>query len=200
MGLDIYLQRNGKNVEQPSTLDANHLFQRGYFRSSYNESGFNRVMEVAGCPTLYDIFQAPQNADKFKPNWHESLKRAVAALQQYREYLASPAGGHYVTFASATSFVSSGQEAMQVFVKTATREQPFSAYSNKDGHFWMNGATVKAAIPGKNLFGPGMYLVMEKQRDGERDWYETALLILNETLEYVVASGSVDEFSLYWSA
>jgi len=66
----------------------------------------------------------------------------------------------------------------------------------------MQGVKLKAAIPGRSRWGGnGLFLVFESKREeGEVDWYETALLIVIETIEYVIDSGAPDEFSLYWSA
>lgn len=204
MGLDVYLQRNGKGDETASTIDPEHLFKRGYFRSSYNGSGFDSVMRRTGCPELAAIFGARENQSRFTPDWQVSLTRAQIALEQYREHLASPAGGHYVGWIGAKDGgVSSEHEALMAYVQEVSREKlPFTAYSNKVGHFWIDGAKLKAAIPGQQPWGAnGVFLVFEYERqEGERDSYETALLIVIETIEYVLASGAPDEFSLYWSA
>lgn len=203
MGLDVYLQRGGGGDEADSTTDPSHLFKRGYFRSSYNGGGFNIVMERCGCPSLYAIFQPPENTSRFTPDWQTALARAQVALEQYREHLASPAGGHVVEFlAFKDNKITSEREALQAFVQEVLKPPPFDAYSNKVGHFWHNGAKLKAAIPGAmSWIGPGLFLVFEhKPPEGQRDWYETALLIVIETIEYVLASGAPDEFSLYWSA
>lgn len=208
MGLDVYLQHNGQSDEQDSAIDPQHLFKRGYFRSSYNGSGFNSVMHRAGCPDLYVIFQAKQDVSRFTPDWQEAKTRANFALDQYRQHLASAAAGHYVDFFGIRDGDHKGptseRDALQAFVVEAEREpRPFSAYSNKVGSFWHDGAVVKAVIPGmRHRFeGPGFYVIFEQpRREGERDSYETALLIVIETIDYVLASGDPGSFSLSWSA
>jgi len=40
-----------------STIDPEHLFKIGYFRSSYNGSGIENVLSTRGLPTLHDIFE-----------------------------------------------------------------------------------------------------------------------------------------------
>jgi len=204
MGLDVYLKRNGQPDEAESTINPEHGFRRGYFRSSYNGSGFNSVMHRCNCPDLYTIFSVGSEAGgTIEPNWRESLARAQVALEQYRDHLASPAGGHFVEFVSADKVeVQSERDALALYAKEARRTAPFPAYSNSEGHFYMQGVKLKAAIPGRSRWGGnGLFLVFESKREeGEVDWYETALLIVIETIEYVIDSGAPDEFSLYWSA
>lgn len=203
MGLDVYLQRQGNGDEANSTTDPEHMFKRGYFHSSYNGGGLNTVMHRCGCPTLYDIFQPPDGASRFTPDWQTALARAQVALEQYRDHVASPAGGHVVIFvACKDDQITSERDALRAYVERAQKPAPSEAYRNKVGHFWHNGAKLKAAIPGAmRLLGTGLFLVFEhKVPEGERDWYETALLIVVETIEYVLASGAPDEFSLFWSA
>lgn len=203
MGLDVYLRRNGEHDEAESAINPGHLFKRGYFRSSYNGSGFDSVMQRANCPDLYAIFEVGRDdGGTIKPNWQQALARAQVALEQYREHIASPAGGHYVTHIDGGAHVNSERAALALYAAEAAKPHPFPAYSNREGHFWHEGAKLKAAIPGLGVLrNPGLYLVFESERDdGERDWYETSLMIVIETIEYVLASGAPDEFTLYWSA
>lgn len=209
MGLDVHLQHNGKDVEKDSTIDPQHLFKLGYFRSSYNGSGFNSVMARAGCPDLYAIFQANRDQSRFTPDWQDAKTRANFALDQYRQHLGSAAAGHYVDFFGVREGNHKGptseRDALQAFVAEAERQpRPFPAYTNQVGSFWHDGAKVKAIMAGtrSRFEGPGFYVVFEQPPlpEGKRDSYETALLIVIETIDYVLASGEPEKFSLFWSA
>jgi hypothetical protein len=61
MGLDIYLEfgKDGENIQQNSKKYPTHYFKVGYFRSSYNEWGLNRVLTKTIGKDLYYIFEPP---------------------------------------------------------------------------------------------------------------------------------------------
>lgn len=203
MGLDVYLQRGGTHDEADSAVDTEHIFKRGYFRSSYNEGGINRVLSNAGCPDLYAIFQPPEGGGRFTPNWGDCLARAKSALDLYRAHLQTPAGRCHVSFeAVRDAKVQTTDRALAVFQEEMANPVPFDAWSNGKGAFWKEPARLRAAIPGNQWGRDGLYLIFERPplAEGERDWYESALMIVVETLEYVLASDNANEFELYWSA
>jgi hypothetical protein len=57
-----------EHIELDSELYPNHSFQIGYFRSAYNDNGFNSVFCDTINKSLYDIFQ-PGNNYAFVPDW-----------------------------------------------------------------------------------------------------------------------------------
>lgn len=71
----------------------------GYFRSSYNEYGFNNVMRNLDIPDLYEVFNV-QNPDMFfvKVDWNLSIKRAEKAKNQYLLTKHSKSGNSFVDY------------------------------------------------------------------------------------------------------
>ena len=85
MGLDVYLKVGDTYVEFLSRKYPDHLFKIGYFRSSYNESGINYVLESRGLPTLWTVFDAKPG--EFVPDWEKSLERANYLLTDLKRSL-----------------------------------------------------------------------------------------------------------------
>lgn len=90
----------------PSQVKADHLFNRRYLRSSYNESGFNRaVPDMVGQEhSLYWIFEPVRLDDQYEielttgslPALAEAKERALQVAQEIREsdpIRATDAGG-----------------------------------------------------------------------------------------------------------
>lgn len=205
MGLDVYLKKGESHIEEDSRQHPTHMFKVGYFRSSYNGSGFNSVMGALGVPTLYNVFLPPEDGGRFTPDWSACLLRANAAREAYKQMVASPGGRGRVTFISAEKGegADSDAKALSVFRDEASKPHPFPGYSNKRGHFWWDGLTIKAAIPGtQKWLGAGVFLIYEAEvgSDDEGDWYEQALDIVIETCEWVIATGTPEGYALHWSA
>lgn len=204
MGLDVYLNHNGSQIEEPSKLYPDHLFKLGYFRSSYNGNGFNSVMHSAGVPDLYEVFMPPKNASRFTPDWKAALLRAQTSMQMWREHLGSIGGDCYVMEETAEGVIGSPEQAMLAYQTEMTRKNsPFDAYSNSVGFFTKTPRRLRAVIGGRSALGrPCVYLVMQKDplEEGESDWYDMAWQIVVETIEHVLASGKPEQFELYWSA
>lgn len=205
MGLDVYLKHGESTIEEDSRKHPDHFFKLGYFRSSYNGSGFNSLMHTLGIADLYAIFQAPEDGGRFTPDWEACLARAKAARMAYNERTSGPGGKGRVSFIAAEkgqgAVATTEREALEVFREESSMERPFSGYSNQKGHFWLDGLTIKAAIPGTARWaGAGVYLIWEPQETDEGDFYDAAFEIVIETCEYVIATGNAAEYSLYWSA
>lgn len=74
------IYKNDEHFTFPTNYSS--IFHHGVFESAYNRYGLNSVAEKYQLPSLYDIFQPPDEAI-FQPNWKESLVRARVALQLY---------------------------------------------------------------------------------------------------------------------
>lgn len=188
--------------EKNSTIDPEHLFKIGYFRSSYNGGGIENVLRKRGLPTLHDIFE-PNDQYEFKPDWDAALARCNDAIEKYEAYLAGPLGKYNVMFVDGFEMISSEERALEIFGQQLDRNRPesFRAYSCREGTFYLNGIKAVGFMQGKSCIDtPGMYVVYEKETDDKPDWHLTALHIVRETIEYVIAQPDRQHFYLAWSA
>lgn len=197
-----------EEISEPSKLDPEHYFKLGYFRSSYNAGGINSVMKRASCPDLYDIFQPDEDAYRFTPDWQEALTRCRAAIAQYSEFVNSDAGRYQVIHCSDLGVGGAQDEAdaLRIFMDNKTKNgdrTDFASYSNRDGHFFLEGRTVRAVIrnDSRGWIAGGVYIVTDKEQvEGKEDWYLTALRIVEETIEHVLAQADPENYFLTWSA
>lgn len=201
LGLDEYGDDkiNKVCIKMDSTIDKDHIFKIGYFRSSYNDGGINRVLENLGVPTLYDIFEAGDEYC-FQPDWERALERCCQAIAELE------GKGNYACFKSAPNMFSppeceSEQRALEIFVEEVKNNGSFEQYSNLKGAFYQRKPLkVLALIPGTDsMLGrtmPCTYVVIE----GENAWYLTALKIVKETIEYVLSQSDINKYYLHWSS
>src|SRR6185312_16254691 len=90
LGLDKYGEdeKNKIKIEFDSAIDNEHYFKVGYFRSSYNGGGINRILGNLGVPDLNEIFE-PNDEYCFQPNWKSALKRcnqSISLLEKKGNY------------------------------------------------------------------------------------------------------------------
>lgn len=198
LGLDEWgSDETGKtHIEEDSTIDPEHMFKVGYFRSSYNDGGIERVLGNLGIPSLYDIFEA-KDEYKFQPDWGlalEKVNESIEMLKNAPEFKALKVTGNIFT----KSEISSEREALEVFLKN-NETQTESNYSNKDGEFFMNEPLeVLAMIPGKTKIlkeHDCTYVIVKHTYE----WYITALEIVKETINYVLSQENKEQYYLHWS-
>ncbi len=206
MGLDVYLKAgphdeddcNAPKVELPSASYPEHYFKIGYFRSSYNGSGFNNAMRQYGLSTLDDICE-PSDAYGFTPDWSMMIDRAAAALiafdaaherMRYRV--------HTETFID--SVATSEEQALAVFLAEMGKNRAFDdgGWSSRRGTFIPKGMKVCGLMQGTR-FGPCLYVVVEQEPEAI-GWYRNAIEIVRETAEWVLAQPDPKAFHLHWSS
>jgi len=212
MGLDVYLCKGnpkewegswdydalkGRDVELPSTKYPKHYFKIGYFRSSYNSSGINSVLENLGIPTLYNIFQRTGDDYVFCPNWEVSLVKAgeVLALLRKKE----KEGAFNASHVSSLEAVKSEKEAVEIFMreKKSHKNTDYTDYQSREGAFHMKGTKIFAIIPGQNTVGtPGAFIVYKQ----DLKFYTQALEIIIETIEWVLSQDKPMNYCLRWSS
>jgi len=189
-------------IELPSQKYPDHLFKIGYFRSSYNNSGFNTVMSEIGLPDLYDIFNIKSGKTyHITPNWKESLERTNKAIKAFKDFLKKPISKYQAVFCNSIDKVGSTKEALRVFEKELKEEHPFCSYSSRKGHFYLDEPLkVYGVVSGKNIIGDeGVYLIYEVSKEFY-EWYLQALEIVKETIEYVLNNPKEGKYILHWSS
>ncbi len=199
-----------------STVDPTHMFKVGYFRSSYNGSGIERVLGNLGIASLHDIFQ-PADRYEFKPDWSAALTRVDEAIEQFEAHLATPAGKYAVSEVRPmfSHGVANEEAALKLFASALERagtSGAFRSYSNADGEFYLDGMKVAAIITkkyeapnagdmiGRLIGGPAVFVVYEREGEaGKENWHLTALRIVRETIQYVLAQDDSQTYYLRWS-
>lgn len=195
--------------EQPlgidSTIDPDHMFKIGYFRSSYNESGINYILRDRIGIDLYEIFGASDDGEDFYPDWTAARARAGEALLDLRRSVEETDGVRVARlYLCPEGGVKDGAEALKVFMKIKrSHEGTDYNFSNRAGHFFFHKPyTLLAILPGKDsFFGSCCYAVFKTENE-ERTWwgwYITALKIVIETCDYVLASDDPSSFYMSWS-
>lgn len=210
------LKRDGDDprkecIELPSSKYPDHYFKVGYWRSSYNGGGINRIMANLGLPGLSEIVGRDEDDEYvFSPDWQMSLIRVKQAIEALK------AKGNYRCFNfSWNGFsdpreckVTDEQTALAKFLEEQARDnKTMDGYSNSAGEFHFNGLKVYgiihgvsedivSKIQGRSVSLPSAYIITE----GENEWYIQALEIVQETIEYVLSQPDVDKYYLHWSS
>ena len=196
-----------KSIEKDCERYPDHYFKVGYFRSSYNGGGIEKVLKNLGLDTLHDIFDYDREAEEyyFQPNWDRALvnvKRVIEDLKGAENIRCHSVSDNM--FKESTIF--SEKEAIEIYnqqrkkyEENKDRNPDFSAYSNSDGTFYMEEPMeVIAMIPGKeNMFIPRdcVYVITKS----DNSWYVQALEIVQETIEYVLDQKDKEKYYLSWS-
>lgn len=212
----IGLKKGGKDprkecIQLPSSKYPEHYFKVGYWRSSYNLGGINRVLSNLNLPDLYEIIGRNDDDEYvFAPDWEMSLVRVKEVIKLLREK------GNYRCFNfSWNGFknpreckITDEQSALSEFTRELERDdKTMDGYSNSAGEFFFNGLKVFAIIHGVNedivskiagspVLLPSAYIITE----GENEWYIQGLEIVQETIEYVLSQPDKDKFYLHWSS
>jgi hypothetical protein len=202
LGLDDW-GSDGDNVGSIEFNDEqypDHIFKIGYFRSSYNESGIERILRNYGLPTMGEIFGRDDDEYLFRPDWEIADKKAkqlIQVLKEKPEYRAHAVTGNL--FKDASKLPQSESDALSIFLKEYDKTNNYN-YSNSNGEFYPEKPmNVLALIPGiKTSFGerPCTYVIYEESNE----WYIQALEILSRTIEYVLKQEDKDKYFLRWSA
>jgi hypothetical protein len=195
-----------------------HIFQLGYFRSSYNPGGINNLSTKYDFPSLYDIFIEANSYDAYyvAVDWETALVKVneaieiLKAMNEDDDKLFDCIEVSFNSLIDPKKLVDSPQAALDMFIKEhAHRESSFSSYRNAHGHFFLDGfQNVKAVITGARdaIFGdykePVAYVIYERTKDDEYDpilWCLWAYIYVRGTIEYVLAQPDSDQYRLAWS-
>lgn len=185
-------------VEEDSKKYPEHMFKVGYFRSSYNGAGINRILSNMGLPTLDDIFEV-DGQYHVKPNWKKALENVdfvLAELYSKPAYRVEAISGNIFRETS----VRSEAQALQIFLNQSNDKNNLQHnYSSAEGHFYFSEPVkVLALIPGKQtILGERDCTYMVTESDNK--WYIESLEIVKETIEYVINSEMEEQYYLHWS-
>lgn len=198
-----------ETVDETSKVHPEHeLFRVGYFRSSYNGSGINHILEDRIGITLYDIFQNNSEDYDFIPDWEDVKERALKArddLKQAYEDIGN------ITVIEVNGYNREEQpqttaEALAQYKSNLdsnkNNQNSFNNYSNSTGlyNFSESPYKVRAVIPGTSKYGfvkNVTYLVIEQSQDTV-DFYLQALDIIAETADLAL-SDKEHVYFLGWS-
>jgi len=201
LGLDDWGgdENSVENIELNDEQYPDHMFKIGYFRSSYNESGIERILRNYGLPTLGNVFNRENDDYHFQPNWERAEKNVKQLIQVLREKPGYRVHAVSSNIFSSNNNVTSELDALNVFLQENNRDNKYN-YSNAKGEFYPEKPlNVLALIPGtKTIMGerPCTYVVYEESNE----WYIQALEIVSRTIEYVLKQEDKDKYYLCWSA
>lgn len=207
LGLDEYGndKKHKKCIEINSSKYPDHYFKIGYWRSSYNDGGINRILSNYGLPTLTEIFN-PQDQYTFAPDWDLCLIKVKDTIEQLKtmpNLRCFDVSWNEFRNPNESSIVNE-RDAMKTFLveKAKDRDEEFSSYSNINGYFNLKEplkvygliSGVKKMLLSTTLL-PCTYVICE----GENEWYTQALEIVQETIEYVLLQDDKEKYLLHWS-
>lgn len=189
-----------ENIERTHEKYPDHYFKIGYFRSSYNDSGIERILRNTGLPTLSDVFQNEGEEYLFRPNWEESLEKINSLIERF-----SKKGSYRVHSVADNMFrestIDSPKEALTTFLEELekSKEGGPQSYTNISGEFYFDGPLkVVGMIPGSNnIIGERKCVYVITELDNV--WYVQALEIVRDTIQFVLDQKDKEKYYLHWS-
>jgi hypothetical protein len=190
-------ETNVESIEEPHPDYPDHYFKIGYFRSSYNGSGIERILGNMGVPTLHDIFSVTGEDYYIQPDWEKSLLNVNSAIEKLK---AEPA--YRIKAVGPNIFsdpkVNSELDAMEIFKDKLKKGNDYN-YSCSEGEFMIaEPEKIVGLIPGYTHVlrkSPCVYVVTES----DNSWYIQALEIVKSTIEYVLSKDKREQYYLHWS-
>ncbi len=204
--ISLGLNEDGSDKDNYDCIEENHpdfpdhYFKIGYFKSSYNDAGIERILKNLSLPTLSDVFQ--HNSDDeygFQPNWEDALIRVtnlIELLKDAKPYRIHDVSGNIFR----KSEIKSEEDAMKIFLSESSKNwESNNNYSNINGEFsFHEPMKVLAMIPGtRKIFKEQecIYVVTES----DNTWYINALEIVKETCNFVLSKENKEQYYLRWS-
>ncbi len=199
-------------IEKDSTIDPQHYFKLGYFRSSYNGNGINNILKDRIGEDLYSILGTEHNEYEVQPDWDAVIENCDSAIERLRAF--GKENPFSIMEVDANMFTPIDQlpgdkNAVLALAKAALKQEidPFfeGGFSNKDGFWNPKGTTVYGIVPGFKSFMnqklPTSYVVVRHDKEGDEPfkWYVDALRIVKETAEYVLKQKNPEKFYLHVS-
>lgn len=203
-GLDEYGDVPGDDISIDSKLYPTHMFKIGYFRSSYNDSGYDHVMELNGLRRLKDLFVFDNNDYYATVDWEASLEKINDAIEAQEEFAKSDEAKYTAMYVHCGGLSANLQPntnaALRLFYEEQRKERAFNAYESKDGFFTIKPVPVCAVIPTAGILGSaGVTLIYESDQEVFK-WYLQATEIVKETVEYVLSQPYPNLYYFIWSS
>jgi len=214
VGLDVYLLKeidNGDTVrmkDEPSENYPEHLCNKRYLRSSYNEAGFNFVARRLVGKDMYYIFQPGNTDDDGRIKYtHNELRiarqRAIEVIERFRTlYLKENLYGvtavrHNIFKAQETT----EDKVLEIVYNEEKSKEGIREkynYSNIKGHFFFcYPLEVVAILPGKDAMGECIWIVYKMDEEVFQHYMQTAEIIL----EFIDNALTLPEpVQIVWSA
>jgi len=197
-----------KRIEKTHEKYPDHYFKIGYFRSSYNEGGIERILKNLGLNTMAWAFQREDEEEyEFIPDWELALKR-ITEIKGKLEIM-DPIRCYSVgeNIFGEPPKIKSESDAIKAFLEEKDRmleglqkssHEPYN-YSNSVGEFRMaQPESILAMIPGqKKILGVTSCVYMIVESDNQ--WYIEALEIVQDTIKFVLSQKDKEKYSLSWS-
>jgi len=206
-------EKNTKGIEINSKKYPEHLFKIGYFRSSYNNGGFNTVMGNFIGKDLYYIFETPEEYT-FSPDWKMAKARAKDMLKELKTKIKENGAyqiselRHNDIIVERKEEVNNKEEALKKFLEIKKKHKlnkGFNNFSNYFGEFYLEEPLKVSGIIngfGSNFLSGGtkpvQYLIYED--DEGLNWYVQALEIVIETISWVLSKKDPEKYYLNWSS
>jgi hypothetical protein len=191
-------------VEIPSVLYPEHGWKIGYFRSSYNGSGFNHIMRMLVGEDLYTIFDSDR--DEYEQQYSKEqlgqIKQKAITLKQ--KVMTQIKEFPYACFESShfgNSQIESEEDALNVFKKHLLehKDKDWNNYSNFEGEFSLKDHwKVHAVLHGKQFGHESTYIIYERD-EKEFEYYLQAFDIIVENIDYLLAQPDLEKYYFAWS-
>lgn len=191
-------RKESVQIDHPDYPD--HYFKIGYFRSSYNEGGIEKILKNLGLPTMRDIFRKDDEEYAFQPDWQKTMTSTEELIERFKVEGAYriKAISHNI-FKDPSTLPKSAAAALDIFKREIDRGPHEYNYSNSDGEFCLHeNEKVLAFIPGMDKIfreSPCIYVVTES----DNTWYIQALEIVRDTCKYVLEQPDKEKYYLHWS-
>lgn len=212
-GLDEHGYSKTKNkIQEDSKLYPNHYFKVGYFRSSYNDSGIERVLFNLGLGNMDWIFQVTESGGvyEFSPDWELALERAENVLSEFRDSPALRIFQVRLGEFPGNNLPSTTDQAMEIFLREYNKaknkksgERSLGSFSSREGHFYLDEPLkVLGIIPGESdsFLSKGKIKTANVIYEVEDNTsYVEALEIVVETCKWVLNQKDPQNYYLHWS-
>lgn len=194
---DIPTGHKEEKIEFPSKKYPNHLFKIGYFRSSYNDGGFNHITRNFIGKDLYTIFEPEDNEYHVKVNWKLARQKCIAFLDEFKKKVRE--FPYQCTRVSHHREPINEEKALEIFKeeldKNLKQNDKWDYYNHKGLFIMNNPLKIHAVIQGMGLFGPETYLIHE----GKYEHYMQSAEIVLETINYVLNQPDPEKYFFHWS-